>query len=118
MRSLLLLPSVSLFLVQSIKPVFAAADVNLLDFPAHLGAALGIGAFAGGILATIILAFAVFGMLGVLTKKRPTPIEAVLIGVPVFSFATAIGWFPVWPFVVMVLFIAFMFGKKIVEVFR
>lgn len=113
--SLLFLPFfLVLFLL--ISPVYA--PVNLLETPEKLGDALGIGTFAGGIMATVIMLGTAFILIGVARRKTPTPLESLLLGLPLLGLAVAMAWFPVWFFAILIALIAFLFGKQIIGVFR
>jgi len=91
-----------------------AADIDLTDFDDKLGDALGIPAFGGGLLATMILLFIVLGCLGIAQKRAPSSMVTLTMIIMVSSFAIMCGWFPVWTLIVLVLLIAVLWGQKIV----
>ena len=93
--------------------VVYAADIDLTDFDDLLGDALGIPAFGGGLLATMLLLFIVLGCLGAAMKRAPSSMMTMTMIIAVCSFAIMCSWFPVWTLVIIVLLIAFMFGKTI-----
>lgn len=111
----LLFPPLFLVLFLLIPPVYA--DVSLLETPEKLGEALGIGTFAGGILATVIMLGAGFIIMGIAFRRRPTPLETLLLGFSIIGFAVSIAWFPVWFFAIIIALVAFLFGKQILGVF-
>lgn len=91
-----------------------AADIDLTDFDDKLGDALGISAFGGGLLATMILLFIILGCLGAAMKRAPSSLITITMIVVVCSFAIMCGWFPVWTLIMIVLMVALFFGNKIV----
>ena len=107
---------VLLFLVLSlsVNEVYAE-DIDLTEFDDKLGEALGVGAFAGGLLLSFLILFLFLGILGLVTKKTPTMFTTMLLGFAILSACIAIGWFPVWSLVFLVLLVAFQFGSKIVR---
>lgn len=107
-----------LFLVLTLQLPIVQAQVDFLTANEQLGTALGVGTFAGGILATVIVVFALMVFFAVATRRRPTIIELVLLTFPLFGFCVAISWFPVWNFAVLILVIALLFSDKIVGRFR
>lgn len=91
-----------------------AADIDLTDFDDLLGDALGIPAFGGGLLATMLLLFIVLGCLGAAMKRAPSSIMTMTIIIAVCCFAIMCGWFPVWTLIMIVLMVALLFGNKII----
>jgi len=106
-----------LFLVLSINVVYAA-DIDLTDFDDKLGDALGIPAFGGGLLATMLLLFIVLGCLGAAMKRAPSAMITMTMIVVVCSFAIICGWFPTWTLIMICLMVALFFGNKIIGALR
>ena len=112
MRLILLMISI-LFLGLLVNTVYAA-DIDLTDLDNQLGEALGIPAFAGGLLATMLLLVAVLGCMGAAMKRAPSAMMVVIMTIAVCSFAIMCGWFPTWTLLMIVLVIALFFGNKII----
>ena len=111
------LPISLLFLVLFINVVYAA-DIDLTDFDDKLGDALGIPAFGGGLLATILLLFIILGCLGAAMKRAPSSMMTITMIVVVCSFAIICGWFPTWTLIMICLIVALFFGNKIIGALR
>jgi len=89
-------------------------EINLLSLNTDLGNALGIGAFAGGILLTIILWFAVNSL--AILKQNTT---AVLIGsVLVMGFTITMGWLSIFFLIIIICLIAFGISDKALQIFK
>lgn len=83
----------------------ATGTVNLLDLPTQLANALGIPEFAAGILVSFVITLlAVLSIL--LISKGKAVSSALIIGVVACGFCTALGWFPAWLLVIIVLLTA------------
>jgi hypothetical protein len=90
--------------------------VNLQNLGTQLGIQLGIGPFAGGLLASAILTGLVLVPILFFTKGK-NPMLSFLIGFVMVSLSVAIGWIPIWTFAVIALLTALLFGSKIAERF-
>lgn len=108
LMAFVLLPFILSFFV---KVAHAENGINLLDLPAQLGEKLGIGAFAGGILATSILILIFVLPTGMLIRKHG---ELVLIAetICLMSFSIAVLWCPVWILLILCLIIGLMYSGK------
>jgi len=90
-------------------------NVNFAELPNQLAERLNISLFAAQILiSSIILGIGLFPTL-ILTRGR-NPLAALLIGMCLLSFCIALGWFPVWIFVLICFLIAVLFAKQITKV--
>ena len=106
-----------LFCVCLVYPVQAASEqpVDLTTFDDMLGDALGIGAFGGGLLASLLLLFIVLGCIGIVSKRRPSDFMILVVSLAVFSFSIAATWWPVWSLVAFILLVSLLFGRKVIE---
>lgn len=106
-----------LILALTVQVVYADDDdVNVLDFPRQLSERLTIPLFAAQILAGIIVtSFFLFPTL--LLTRGGSLYAPLIIGVATLGFCVAIGWFPVWLFVVLCMLVALMYGYKTSEKF-
>jgi len=91
----------------------------LLTLPEELGEMLGIGTFAGGIIASTILLMA--GILPVMLINRSRkagggPMAEFVIGLTILGVCVAIMWFPLWVFVLLCFFTAVLMSDKITGV--
>jgi len=98
-----------------ISRTYADKNVNFAELPNQLAERLNISLFAAQILiSSIILGIGLFPTL-ILTRGR-NPLAALLIGMCLLSFCIALGWFPVWIFVLICFLIAVLFAKQITKV--
>jgi len=88
-------------------------SLTLLTLDDWLGLALGIDTFVAGLLLGLIMLLSCMSPLIFASKERP--IWATIIGFSVCSFNVAIGWFPVWLLVVLVLIVALLYGERITK---
>ncbi len=106
----------SFFLLFSSLPVaFCDSDgsVNLLNIPEYLGEKLGVGTFAGGLLAGALVLVAFLMPAVLLAKgKGSALIFIIIIGLVLMGFEVAIAWLPVWLFTVVILMIALFGGLR------
>jgi len=94
--------------------------INLMDFPTQLATQLGIPTFAGQILASsIILALFMFPTL-FLTRnfKIPASLSILIMGFISMSLCVALGWLPIWTFMIISLVIALLYAKQILGIIR
>lgn len=89
-------------------------EINLLTLNTDLGNALGIGAFAGGILITMILWFAV-NCLGVIKKNTTWVLVGSLF---VMGFGIVLGWLSIFFLIILICLIAFGISNKALEIFK
>ena len=111
---------ISLFFLIMISPVYAETDVDLLTLHEQLGTRLGVGAFAGGLIASVILLMMTILPVAMINRSRKgggTPMAELIVGMGVLGVCVAITWFPVWIFIVICLLAALMFSDKITGVF-
>ncbi len=100
----------------SIMPVYAESEINLLTLHEALGERLGVGTFAGGLIASAILL-----MMGILPtalinrsrKGGGGPIAEIFVGIVLLGVCVAVTWFPIWIFVLLCFIIALMFSDKL-----
>lgn len=107
-----------LFVVATLLVGNVYASVDLTEFDDRLGEALGVGAFGGGLILSFVILFFFLGMLGIITKRKPSTFMVVFLSFAILSACIAFGWFPVWSLIFLVLLLAFMFGDKIIKSVR
>jgi len=91
-------------------------SVDLMSVPAYLGTALGIGTFAGGLLAGALMLMAFLTPAVILARgKGGSLIFLIMVGLVLMGFEVAIAWVPVWLFTVVVLAIALFGGLRFKE---
>jgi hypothetical protein len=99
------------FLVLTIRNAYAV-DIDITEFDDRLGDALGIGAFGGGLMLTMILLIFAFGLIGIVTRKQPSFMILLILGASICSFSIACGWLGAWFLILVVMMIAGMFSGK------
>ena len=112
-RCLALIP---LFFLMLISPVYAEDDVNLLTLHEQLGERLGVGTFAGGLIASAILLMIFILPVALINRSRKGgggPVAELFLGLAILGVCVAITWFPVWIFVLLCFLTALMFSDKI-----
>jgi hypothetical protein len=89
------------------SPNLSQDKVVFSEFATRLGLALGIGEFAGGLLATsLVMALFLFPTL-ILVKGKANQLYAILfVGFSVMGVCVTIGWLPYWIFLIIILIIA------------
>jgi len=108
-------------LLVMVSPVFATSSdvVNLENFPQQLATALGVSLFVAGILAsTILLCLILFPSImiaGYFGGSGSVMYALLIVGLPISGVCVALGWLPVWLFLVTCLLIAVMFASKMRE---
>jgi len=104
-----------------VSPAFATSGetVNLQNFPQQLATALGVSLFVGQILAsTILLCLILFPSImlaGYFGGSGSVMYALLIVGLPISGVCVALGWLPVWLFLVTCLLIALMFAGKMRE---
>jgi len=88
--------------------------VTLLDFPTRLAKSLGISVFAAGLIASFMILMFILLMLVAATKGNPNPFITALLTFFVLAICTAIGWFPVWSLIILMLLIGLLYGKRLI----
>lgn len=88
--------------------------IDITEFPSILGAQLGISDWiAGSILGVFILMLILLPTI-YLTKGKQYSLY-IIVCIVVMSPIIAIGWFPVWTFIIIILLIAVGFGRQIAD---
>ena len=99
-----------LSLILFISSVYAIEDDDVVDIsklPNKLAEALNAPLFAGQILASTIVFSLVCFPVFLITKEEKAHISAILL---TLAFTIAIGWFPIWLFLILCMLIALMFA--------
>lgn len=96
-------------------PVYADDTVNFPDFPQQLSEATAIPLFASQVLCSVIFLMMFLLPLNALKMRHGGVglIPNMMVGLGVLGFCVAIGWFPVWLLLIIVLIIATMWSSKI-----
>jgi len=110
-----LLALIPLFFLMLIMPVYAETQVNLLTLHEALGERLGVGTFAGGMIASAILLMMCILPVALINRSRKGgggPIAELFLGIVVLGVCVAITWLPFWFLLILCLLIALMFSGK------
>jgi len=102
-----------------IRPVYAETEVNLLTLHEALGERLGVGTFAGGLIASAILLMMFIMPVALINRSRKGgggPMAELFIGLTILGVCVAITWFPIWIFVLLCFLVAVLFSDKITGV--
>lgn len=109
----------SFILVLAFSPLFfvnqvhaESGNINLLEIPQWFGEKLGITTWQAGILASlIVLAIPMFPL--VILKRGKGMLFELILGIGLLCFLTAIGWFPIYAIILIILAIAGLNAKAI-----
>ena len=118
--------SISLFLIDlclflMVIPLCHAIDedqvVNLGDFPTKLADALGVSAFVGGLIASLILMslflFPSIMLAGYFGGSGAVLYTIIFVGLGSTVVCTALGWLPYWILILAGLIVALLFAGSI-----
>ena len=114
-RILALIP---LFFLMFIMPVYAETEINLLTLHEALGERLGVGTFAGGLIASVIFLMMTVFPVAMINRSRKGGggfMAELIVGMAVLGVCVAVTWFPVWIFVLLAFMIALLFSGKLTE---
>jgi len=117
MNKRLLILTIPLFF-SFVSSVYAETEVNLLTLHEALGERLGVGTFAGGLIASSILLMMTILPIALINRSRKGgggPIAELFMGMVILGVCVAITWFPVWIFVLLCFLVALLFSDKITE---
>ncbi len=92
----------------------SASSFNVTAIPSQVGSQLGVDAFIGGLLISILLLMLVLIPTMIMTRGKAYSVYLVL-ALATLAPLTALGWFNVWVFIVIVLVIALGTGQKVAE---
>jgi hypothetical protein len=94
--------------------------VNLADFPQKLADALNVSLFVGQLLASLILMslflFPAMLIAGYFGGPGAVLYTLIFVGLGSSGVCVALGWLPMWLYLVMCLLIALMFAGKMREI--
>ena len=94
----------------------AKYTINFFNLPIVLGAKLGVGAFAGGLICSTILLMMTILPVTIINRSRRGGggiIAELITGLVVLGVCVGITWFPMWIYMVLVLIIILMFSDQI-----
>jgi len=107
-------------LLSAISPLFiqisfaqGSGQLNLMDIPEYLGDKLGIGPFAGGLLATAILVMMIMLPSAMLIRGKHASLFMLIEGLCIYGFCTAIVWIPIWLMIVLCMLLALLFSGNV-----
>jgi len=119
-----IIPILILILTLSLIPQVYAdseSDVNLMDLPKQLSERLGLPSsnnyFVGRILASLILLIVTLlpTIFACSRFNKDSALPSLIVGLTVLSFCVALGWFPVWTFIIIILVVAMMYGRMLAD---
>lgn len=97
------------------------ATIDLDNFDDVLAEKLNISLFAAQILAsTILLCLPLFPavmLAGYFGGQGAVLVVGPIVGLPMLGFAVALGWLPVWIFILIILFVALLLAKTLPNIF-
>jgi len=87
--------------------------INLLELPIEIGNALGIGAFAGGILLTLVILFTFISL--PIYKKNVNAI--VILSLLILGFSVVVQWLNIFFLIIIVLIVALGITERALGIF-
>jgi hypothetical protein len=90
-------------------------EVNFMALPEMLAVVMGLPVVAAQLLLGIIFLVAVLLPLAIASRGRLDTIVYVMLGLAVMSFLTAIGWFPIFATLLVILVVAALWSGKVRE---
>ena len=117
-----IIPVLILILTLSLIPQVYAdseSDINLMDLPKQLTERLGLpdsgDYFAGRILASLILLIVTLlpTVFACSRFQKDSALPSLIVGLTVLSFCVALGWLPIWAFIIIILLVAMMYGRML-----
>jgi hypothetical protein len=91
------------------------ASIDISSLPHLLALAFGMPDVVGQLLLGIILLLAVLLPIAVATRGRADSKVYLIVGIPMMVLMVALGWFPVWVLLVVVLLVSAMWSGQIRE---
>ena len=99
-------------MLESTLPLFFMA-IDILALPTALGNALGISAFAGGILLTLVILFAFISL--PIYKKNTNAI--IILSVLILGFAVVVQWLSIFFLIIIILIVALGITERALGIF-
>jgi len=113
LKKIVILPSIVFLLSFLISIAHAEADVDISAIPQNLADKMGIPLFATQLLCSgILLLIFVLPTALIGRKKSGSPIAELFVGFITLSVCIALGWLPVWLFLMLCLLVGVMFAGK------
>lgn len=94
-----------------------SANVDLNGIPTFLAQRLNVSLFVAQLLSSLILLLICVLPIAILKFGRHGFMAETIVGLGVLCFCTAVGWFPVYVMILLVLITTLMLSDKIKEVF-
>lgn len=104
----------SFFLFCSLAVTVKADTFDLMEVPTYIDNQLGCGEFIGGMIASIVILTLTLVPIIILTKGKSSLMSLyMLVGFVDLGLLVALGWFPIWIFIIIVVAISVGLGKEI-----
>ena len=113
MRKALIPLSLLLFLSFVSVAYADSGEVNVLDIPTNLGNMLGVGAFIGGLIASMFILMLTIGPCLIMAAKNHMLLN--IVGIGTLALLVGLGWFPLYVFIIIILAIALGAGESITD---
>lgn len=92
-----------------------SSNLNLTEIPEILGSILNVNTEIAGTLLSVGITIVLIIAIGLLVESVFNVLPIVTICIGCFTLFTFLGWFPIFPFLIIVLLVAVLYGKAIVS---
>lgn len=114
MRKLALISLFSLLIFSCLITVVRADTFEIMEVPTYIDNQLGCGTFIGGMIASIVVLCLTLIPIIVLTRGSSRLMSLyMLVGFVDLGLVVALGWFPIWIFIIIVVAISVGLGREI-----
>lgn len=92
-----------------------SSNLNLTQIPEIIGSVLNLDTTVSGVLISVGITIIAIICLGLLVDNyfSELPIVSTVIGL--FTLFTFLGWFPIFPFILIALVVAILYGRQAVK---
>jgi len=112
-KKLIFLSSLAFSILFCVSSVSAESDIDISAIPQGLADKMGIPLFATQLLCSgILLLIFVMPVALIGRKKSGSPIAELFVGFLILGVCIALGWLPVWLFLMLCLLVGLMFAGK------
>lgn len=88
---------------------------DLTEIPASLAELTGTDVFTAGILASAIgIALILFPVM-YLFRSKGQFLAALIVGLPISGVFVALGWLPIWIYIILILLVAIMYASSFTQ---
>lgn len=115
MNKALIFPFLAFFIIVCmVGNVRAASTFDVMQVPTYVDDQLGCGVFIAGLLVSLVVLSLIMIPTMYLTKGKAYSLY-IIFSMVILAPLTALGWFSVWVYILILLLLALGFGSKIAD---